>query len=90
MRIRFNEDKKVVEMVKEGLKKKGGYCPCRLEKMRIPSACARNSGSRLRMRTLRDTAIAGFIIRKNRQESKERKTGTGSCRPREEVEYDNL
>ena len=31
MKIRLNENEKVVKMVKEGLKKKNGYCPCRLE-----------------------------------------------------------
>lgn len=31
MAVRLNEDKKIVEMIKEGLKKKNGYCPCRLE-----------------------------------------------------------
>ena len=31
MAVRLNDDSKVVEMVKEGLKKKNGYCPCRLE-----------------------------------------------------------
>ena len=28
MKIRLNEDKKIVETVVEGLKAKGGYCPC--------------------------------------------------------------
>ena len=32
MRIIFNEDQKIVDMIREGLKKKDGYCPCRLEK----------------------------------------------------------
>ena len=32
MPIRFNEDKETVAMIKKGLKEKGGYCPCRLEK----------------------------------------------------------
>lgn len=32
MAVRFNEDKEIVETIKEGLKKSGGYCPCRLEK----------------------------------------------------------
>ncbi len=31
MAVRLNDNSKVVEMVKEGLKKKNGYCPCRLE-----------------------------------------------------------
>ena len=32
MEIRLNENKEIVEKIKEGLKNKGGYCPCRLEK----------------------------------------------------------
>ena len=32
MKIRFNEDKAVVERVKAGLAAKDGYCPCRLGK----------------------------------------------------------
>ena len=31
MKIRFNEDKAIVEMIKQGLEEKGGYCPCRRE-----------------------------------------------------------
>ncbi len=31
MRIRLNEDKEIVAVVREGLKAKGGYCPCRRE-----------------------------------------------------------
>lgn len=30
MAIKLNPDKKIVEKIKEGLKKKGGYCPCRI------------------------------------------------------------
>ena len=32
MAIRLNEDKEIVARIREGLKMKGGYCPCRLEK----------------------------------------------------------
>ena len=32
MKIRLNENEEVVKTVKEGLKAKGGYCPCRLER----------------------------------------------------------
>lgn len=32
MKISLNENTEVVATVKEGLKKTGGYCPCRLEK----------------------------------------------------------
>ena len=31
-RITLNEDKEIVATVKQGLKERGGYCPCRFEK----------------------------------------------------------
>lgn len=31
MSIRLNEDTELVKAVKEGLKKKNGFCPCRTE-----------------------------------------------------------
>lgn len=34
MAVRLNKDKELVALIKQGLKDKGGYCPCRLE--RIP------------------------------------------------------
>ena len=32
MAVRLYEDKEIVERIKEGLKKMGGYCPCRIPK----------------------------------------------------------
>ena len=32
MAIKLNPDKNVVNTVKEGLKKTGGYCPCRIQR----------------------------------------------------------
>ena len=32
MKIRFNENQEVVDTVKAGLERTGGYCPCRLER----------------------------------------------------------
>ncbi len=32
MKITENPDKKIVKMIREGLEKTGGYCPCRREK----------------------------------------------------------
>ena len=32
MKIIENPDKNVVNMIREGLKQKDGYCPCRLER----------------------------------------------------------
>lgn len=31
MAVKLNENKEVVAAIREGLKRKGGYCPCRLE-----------------------------------------------------------
>ena len=31
-RVTLNEDKEIVKLIKEGLKAKGGYCPCRTER----------------------------------------------------------
>ena len=31
MKIRLNENKELADMVKAGLKARGGYCPCRRE-----------------------------------------------------------
>ena len=32
MAVILNSDKNIVKMIKDGLKNKNGYCPCRLEK----------------------------------------------------------
>lgn len=32
MEIKLNPDKKIVDNIKEGLKKNEGHCPCRLER----------------------------------------------------------
>lgn len=32
MKISVNPDEKVADLVRAGLKKTGGYCPCRLER----------------------------------------------------------
>ena len=32
MAIKLNPDKEIVASVKEGLKKTGGYCPCRIHR----------------------------------------------------------
>ena len=30
--MKLSEDTRIVELIKKGLKKKGGYCPCLLDK----------------------------------------------------------
>lgn len=32
MKVTLNPDVEIVKMVREGLKRTGGYCPCRLDK----------------------------------------------------------
>ena len=32
MKIKLNSDQEVVNTIREGLKRTGGYCPCRLER----------------------------------------------------------
>lgn len=32
MKVTFNENEEIVKVIKEGLEKSGGYCPCRREK----------------------------------------------------------
>ena len=32
MKIRLNDNKEIVDVIKEGLKQSGGYCPCRRER----------------------------------------------------------
>lgn len=32
MKIRLNEDAELVKVIKAGLEKSGGYCPCRLQR----------------------------------------------------------
>ncbi len=52
MSVKLNEDKEIVKVIKEGLKQKGGYCPCRMEKKKSTSVYARSSGSKLPTLTL--------------------------------------
>ncbi len=33
MKITFNENRELVAKLREGLKRKDGYCPCRLERI---------------------------------------------------------
>ena len=32
MKIEFNKDEKIVKAIRDGLKRKDGYCPCRIQK----------------------------------------------------------
>ncbi|MFR7743842.1 MAG: hypothetical protein ACLU3I_11550 [Acutalibacteraceae bacterium] len=64
MKVRLNEDKEVVARVKEGLKRTGGYCPCRLARTEENKCMCRSSASRSPTPTLRATATVCSTIRK--------------------------
>lgn len=32
MKVKFNSDKEIVKTIQQGLKRTGGYCPCKIEK----------------------------------------------------------
>ena len=57
MKVRLNEDRQVVDAIREGLKRTGG---------RKTAACARNSKTRSQTPTLRGTATAVCIIRRSK------------------------
>ena len=61
--VRYNEDAEVVARIKEGLKKKNGYCPCRLEMTEDNNACAKNFGNRLQILISKAIAIACYITK---------------------------
>lgn len=33
MSVRFNSDENIVKTIKDGLKRTGGYCPCKLQRI---------------------------------------------------------
>ena len=44
MKVRLNPDEEVVKRVREGLKRTGGYCPCRLRRTGANSGMGRELG----------------------------------------------
>ena len=65
-KVRFNDNTEIVAAVKEGLKRKDGYCPCRLEKIPRINVSVKNFGIRSMIRSLRDTAIVSYITKKSK------------------------
>ena len=64
-KVRLNENREIVARVKEGLKRKEGYCPCRLEIKPEYKCICMNSKHRSRIRILRAIVIVSFIIKRN-------------------------
>lgn len=67
MKVRLNEDRQVVDAIREGLKRTGGYWPVPPgPDGRKTAACARSSKTRSQTPTLRGTATAVCIIRRSK------------------------
>ena len=66
MKIRLNENEKVVKMVKEGLKKKNGYCPCRLEMNEDTKCMCKEFREQIADENFEDTVIVCFTTKKNK------------------------
>ena len=67
MKVRLNSDPEVVQSIREGLKRTGGYVRAGYSGHRRTNVCARSLRSRSQTRILRGTATAGCIIRKNKR-----------------------
>ena len=65
MAVKLNSNKKVVDTIKEGLKKTGGYCErVVLKKQMILNVCAKNLKNRLKILILKDIVIVCFITKR--------------------------
>ncbi len=42
MTIKLNDNQEIVNTIREGLKRTGGYCPCRIEKQKILNVCVKS------------------------------------------------
>jgi len=70
MEIIFNPDKKIVNAIREGLKKKDGYCPCRLQKTDDNICMCKELEIKLPTLTLKVFAIVVYIIKRNKFSTK--------------------
>ena len=65
MKVRLNEDAEIVRTIREGLRRTGGYCPCRLARTEENRCMCRELRSRSQTPTTRATATAACITRKS-------------------------
>ena len=63
MAVRLNEDQEVVKTVKDGLKRTGGYCPCRLQRTEENKCICKEFREQIADPILRVTATVCFITR---------------------------
>lgn len=61
IKIILNPDLERVKEIKNKIKEKGGYCPCKLLKMMIQNVCVKSLGSKKK-----ENATAGFISKYQR------------------------
>lgn len=66
MKITFNPDEEVVKLIKEGLAKKGGYCPCRLEKTEDNKCMCKEFRDQIKDPDLRAIAIVCCTINQSK------------------------
>ena len=65
MKIRLNPDEEIVRTVKEGLERKGGYCPCRLQRTEEYKCMCEEFKAQIKDPEFEDIAIACFTTRRN-------------------------
>ena len=56
MKIKLNSDQEVVNTIREGLKRTGGYCPCRLERTKATKCMCQEFKDQIANPILRATA----------------------------------
>ena len=61
MKIKLNPDQEIVNTIREGLKRTGGYCPCRRERTEATKCCAKSLRIRLPILISRATATVCSI-----------------------------
>ena len=64
-KITLNPDAEVVKTVKEGLKRTGGYCPCRLERTEENKCMCKEFRDQINDPGLKDFATACYITNPN-------------------------
>ena len=64
MKVRLNEDQEIVRTIREGLRRTGGYCPCRLARTEENRCMCREFKDQMPP-TTRATATAACIIRRS-------------------------
>ena len=69
MKITLNPDNNIVNTVRDGLRRTGGFCFCCREKKEDIGASAMKSKRRLKARPLRATVIAYYIINPTKDEA---------------------